>query len=348
MWRVRMGLHPWWLWPRLSRLACALTVGCQSIWCWPLTSPVPQELGTAMGGALDKFSAGGLLAHLWPFVCFKHCGCQADLINHLICWAICSMFLLTWYILIHLDTYGISYVNHVVETRKNKVIFEISFTYLGIPPWCTEPVPTRRRFIINPIKTLIMRWGSCIFEGSCGSLLAKVIKSYPMHNWKSASWGGSPVPSGKTYNHWFSKNYFVQCQSTGNMLAVGTTSTKSFTHYHGWLQIPPFTWDFLPQETLFKMMALEGPLLLSHHWKSAPAFPWDRFCEALVDGWSNTSILWPTYEIGDFAASFRGWSSWRGQKLGLSLYLLKLFIFWTFLAGKIMNKLKYHHFDQVW
>ena len=104
MWRVRMGLHPWWLWPRLSRLACALTVGCQSIWCWPLTSPVPQELGTAMGGALDKFSAGGLLAHLWPFVCFKHCGCQADLINHLICWAICSMFLVTWYILIHLDT----------------------------------------------------------------------------------------------------------------------------------------------------------------------------------------------------------------------------------------------------
>ena len=90
--------------PRLSRLACALTVGCQSIWCWPLTSPVPQELGTATRGALDKFSAGGLLAHLWPSVCFKHCGCQADLINHLICWAICSMLFLTWYILIHLDT----------------------------------------------------------------------------------------------------------------------------------------------------------------------------------------------------------------------------------------------------
>ena len=26
-----------------------------------------------------------------------------------------------------------------------------------------------------------MRWGSCIFGGFCGSLLAKLIKSYPMH-----------------------------------------------------------------------------------------------------------------------------------------------------------------------
>ena len=73
---IAVGCGVW-----LSLLACALTVGCQSIWCWPLTSPVPQELREEFWTKFLGRKIGGSS----PFVCFKHCGCQGDLINYLIC-----------------------------------------------------------------------------------------------------------------------------------------------------------------------------------------------------------------------------------------------------------------------